>query len=525
MKTAEKLLAFSAEISEAISVSYKGGGTRYQGWLDAIQSRYGKFTGEFTGEFEFSAGGRPHFVLLFERCVFAGSYSSASTSRITHAANARGIGKRNHGRWKLDHANNLIAGSGLIIQPFPDEIVSIKGLMAHLMEDDGIKDGSKFDTDAGSKRPLQEDPGTMSDGEVGREGDVVKFNIQGGTEIGTIMSGPSSDGKFVVAFGNPNGAGNGSKAIPRQSMKLATMAEISSHSSSRRDGRPSSAETRISSHSEIVGIMSKDGWGRKNGVFTKTFVGKEVSVILLKNGLRNRVNLEDGSPIYDTVVKGDSISGTAPGLIFSVGTVAADVTIEPNRLQSLTVLTDFLQTLKANTNPIRSKEETDAFYGKPSVMTDTELDSAAKGLWLPGGSSQVSSTPALSSISSITQAVAKPDINSLFDELKSRYGRLGIGQCDFQVSLYQGELTVEHSITFRRNTRAGAFREFAADMNKANSFIRAVATEVESKGFKVDVVITDQRMAGLLDETAEMDGESAYSEYEQSIGSSVRISA
>ncbi|YP_009966561.1 hypothetical protein HYQ26_gp048 [Salmonella phage Se-G] len=86
-------------------------------------------------------------------------------------------------------------------------------------------------------------------------------------------------------------------------------------------------------------------------------------------------------------------------------------------------------------------------------------------------------------------------------------------------------LNVDWDITFRRNTTEGAYREFKDQINRANQYLQTVYNDAKSKGYNPTVpnLMTLER-ARQSDEWAMSNGDSAYSEYEQSLGGNLQIS-
>ncbi|ANN85976.1 hypothetical protein PKNFJJPA_00018 [Salmonella phage vB_SenAc_BPS6] len=86
-------------------------------------------------------------------------------------------------------------------------------------------------------------------------------------------------------------------------------------------------------------------------------------------------------------------------------------------------------------------------------------------------------------------------------------------------------LNVDWDITFRRNTTEGAYREFKDQINRANQYLQTVYNDAKSKGYNPTVpnLMTLER-ARQSDEWAVSNGDSAYSEYEQSLGGNLQIS-
>ena len=85
-------------------------------------------------------------------------------------------------------------------------------------------------------------------------------------------------------------------------------------------------------------------------------------------------------------------------------------------------------------------------------------------------------------------------------------------------------LNVDWDITFRRNTTEGAFREFKGQIDRANQYLQTVYQDAKSKGYNpTEPNLMTLARAQQSDEWAQENGESAYSEYEQSLGGNMQI--
>jgi hypothetical protein len=81
-------------------------------------------------------------------------------------------------------------------------------------------------------------------------------------------------------------------------------------------------------------------------------------------------------------------------------------------------------------------------------------------------------------------------------------------------------LNVVWELTFRRNSAEGAFREYKAQIDRANQYLQQVAQDAKSKGYNVDKVeLLTLDDAKNSDEMVASNGDNPYSEYEQSMGS------
>ena len=97
---------------------------------------------------------------------------------------------------------------------------------------------------------------------------------------------------------------------------------------------------------------------------------------------------------------------------------------------------------------------------------------------------------------------------------------------DWQVYLTNNgnSLQVNWEITFRRNTHVGAMKEFSAQVYRGNRYLEDVYADAKSRGYAPEqpnlMAMSDAQRS---DDMAMMNGEDAYSEYEQSIGGSLKI--
>lgn len=85
------------------------------------------------------------------------------------------------------------------------------------------------------------------------------------------------------------------------------------------------------------------------------------------------------------------------------------------------------------------------------------------------------------------------------------------------------EVSADYDITFRRSTRKEAFREYGTSIRACNRTLEAIATKYKALGFNVKLYLLTAADAAESDERAAQNNGSAYSEYEQSIGGSVKI--
>lgn len=85
-------------------------------------------------------------------------------------------------------------------------------------------------------------------------------------------------------------------------------------------------------------------------------------------------------------------------------------------------------------------------------------------------------------------------------------------------------LNVDWDITFRRNTTEGAYREFKAQIDRANQYLQTLYRDAKSKGYNpTEPNLMTLASAQQSDQWSQDNGESAYSEYEQSLGGNMQI--
>ena len=83
---------------------------------------------------------------------------------------------------------------------------------------------------------------------------------------------------------------------------------------------------------------------------------------------------------------------------------------------------------------------------------------------------------------------------------------------------------MDWDITFRRNTTEGAYREFKSQIDRANQYLQTLYRDAKSKGYNpTEPNLMTLASAQQSDQWARDYGESAYSEYEQSLGGNMQI--
>ena len=95
------------------------------------------------------------------------------------------------------------------------------------------------------------------------------------------------------------------------------------------------------------------------------------------------------------------------------------------------------------------------------------------------------------------------------------------GTVFWQTYEINGRLTVEYEVTFRRNTHTGAYRDHRRDFDNANAKLQRVVDAFPGNVVSAKYVTAETAKA--RDDWRESDGDSAYSEYEQSLVGSVQL--
>ena len=115
--------------------------------------------------------------------------------------------------------------------------------------------------------------------------------------------------------------------------------------------------------------------------------------------------------------------------------------------------------------------------------------------------------------------------------LTAQYGQKEIGECYFQVYGKAGEVIVSWTLTFRRDTHAGAFKEYSSHIARANAIIQELATKYASIVDGAPGICT-LKSAQESDRFSEMNRDyddeeedigGGYSEYEQSLGGGIKL--
>ncbi|AIX13076.1 hypothetical protein NW77_068 [Erwinia phage phiEa2809] len=111
---------------------------------------------------------------------------------------------------------------------------------------------------------------------------------------------------------------------------------------------------------------------------------------------------------------------------------------------------------------------------------------------------------------------AVPEVGKAISDLKNMKssGR----EVDWQIREHQGKVYADWDITFRRNSRQGAYKENANDIRAANAALTRMAAYLENAGYNVQTYLMTMQDAIDIDTQAEVEDGTAYSEYEQSIG-------
>lgn len=114
------------------------------------------------------------------------------------------------------------------------------------------------------------------------------------------------------------------------------------------------------------------------------------------------------------------------------------------------------------------------------------------------------------------------EATSLFDTLKAEIDGKNVGEAYFNVSKNSaGDIEIYWTITFRRDTAAGAFSYYNSTVRSANDKLKQYADRYKDivKRFSP---LTLEAAKG-IDERKENNGDDAYSEYEQTMGSTLLL--
>lgn len=115
--------------------------------------------------------------------------------------------------------------------------------------------------------------------------------------------------------------------------------------------------------------------------------------------------------------------------------------------------------------------------------------------------------------------------HDLLTDMKNHYGNMSVGPIQFQVYEHQGVISIEWDLTFRRNTRVSAFKQYKTHIEKANDTLNDVADQFEnSTKYSIkQLKLYTLKDAENGDSMAEQNEGSAYSEYEQSFGGFIKL--
>lgn len=117
-----------------------------------------------------------------------------------------------------------------------------------------------------------------------------------------------------------------------------------------------------------------------------------------------------------------------------------------------------------------------------------------------------------------TNSIDVEELKKLFPEInKETSGK----ELTWSVREWKGEVFVEWDYTFRRNTRVGAYKENSSRIQQANQRLSMLAEKFKALAPEINLYTMDNAKKG--DDWADSNGDSPYSEYEQSFGSSVKF--
>lgn len=118
----------------------------------------------------------------------------------------------------------------------------------------------------------------------------------------------------------------------------------------------------------------------------------------------------------------------------------------------------------------------------------------------------------------IQKTINVEELKKLFPEIN----REPSGQnLNWSVREWKGEIFVEWDYTFRRNTRVGAYKENASRIQQANQRLSVLAEQFKALAPELNLYTMENAKKG--DDWADSNGDSPYSEYEQSFGSSIKF--
>jgi hypothetical protein len=93
--------------------------------------------------------------------------------------------------------------------------------------------------------------------------------------------------------------------------------------------------------------------------------------------------------------------------------------------------------------------------------------------------------------------------------------------CYWIGDIYEGSCQASFDITFRRSTCVGAFRQYSGAITRGNNLLTKIADKMKTFGLSVELNLCTLDRCKASDKFKDENGDSPYSEYEQSIGGSV----
>lgn len=564
----------SVEINEAIAINWVQTGDddhRLKKWLDMVSEKYNKLMGDYVREDVFKIGGQYQFILVFEKAVLGvvGYDVEAKKGKVTHAARIKQMASKN-GKWKLTNENKLSSTSGVVIDPIPDDIKSMKQLADYLADNDGLEGGSKFDTDGPS-------PGQVA---------ATKFPTDRG-EMSKIFNQQVKDagvkeiqvfGNVVYAFDNPIVKEVNSRLKSSKTFKIKDL-----------NSEYESYYSVTSQIDDTKGYIKVPFYDSSRVTFDFTVYGDrylEVSEELLgclvrstssvkaveepddrapkmadtsgllhsppyENGTKVKVLSRYSGKLIDAEIWRPAVNGEqrvayrdSSGMP-SVGTFkVSDIFLRPRAPEAKTykegdeVTVRFSGTTELFEGTILKQGARSDLYHVSYAAHDSLYSSVftisdifprdQKTTTKPVGSQTTADK--IDDLLGRTAPKESPEEagNRIKAELNELYGVKNwddVGRYDpiFQASFWKGEVSFSFDITDKRNTSLGMFRELTREVRKGNDVLKSVFDKYSKAGYKCEIGLCTEADCKESDSFREMDHGTSYSEMEVSIGGGVKI--
>lgn len=118
----------------------------------------------------------------------------------------------------------------------------------------------------------------------------------------------------------------------------------------------------------------------------------------------------------------------------------------------------------------------------------------------------------------LQKSINLEELKKLFPEINKEPSGQAL---NWSVREWNGNIFVEWDYTFRRNTRVGAYKQNASRIQQANQRLAFLAEEFKALAPELNLYTMENAKKG--DDWADSNGDSPYSEYEQSFGSSIKF--